>query len=191
MSTSDIAEKIMDIAEDFIKERGYNAFSYRDLSKEVGIKTSSIHYHFPTKGDLAKKIAERYKSNLMNAIKLIDESTEDPREKLVKYIHIFYEIVKTGDKICFCAMMAADYSNLPDEVKDEVNSLFIENEKWLTKVLKTGLKTGAFNFKGKPEDKATAIFSSLEGATISSRAFSDIKRVSWVEEMILSSLESK
>jgi len=191
MSTSDVVVKIMDIAEELIKERGYNAFSYRDLSKEVGIKTSSIHYHFPTKGDLAKKIAERYRDNLMAAINLIDQTTDDPKEKLVKYIHIFYEIVKTGDKICFCAMMAADYSNLPDEVKQEINKLFIENEKWLTKVLKAGIKSGVFDFSGKPEDKATAIFSALEGATISSRAFSDIKRVSWVEEMILSSIESK
>lgn len=190
MSTNDIVTNIMNTAEELIKERGYNAFSYRDLSKVVGIKTSSIHYHFPTKSDLAREITIRYRENLMDAVLSIDETTKDPKEKLIKYIHIFYDIVRGGDKICFCAMMAADYSNLPEEVQKEINLVFTSNEGWLTKVLNDGLESKVFDFKGKAEDKAKAIFSALEGATISSRAFSDINRVRWVEDMIMSSIRA-
>lgn len=33
-----------------MQTRGYNGLSFRELAKEVGIKSASIHYHFPTKG---------------------------------------------------------------------------------------------------------------------------------------------
>src|SRR5699024_11730842 len=42
----------------FITTRGTNAFSYKDISKEIGIKTSSIHYYFPTKNDLIVAVLE-------------------------------------------------------------------------------------------------------------------------------------
>ena len=51
-------EKIVTEAITFIMTRGTNAFSYKDISKEIGIKTSSIHYYFPTKNDLIVAVLE-------------------------------------------------------------------------------------------------------------------------------------
>lgn len=51
-------EKIVTEAITFITTRGTNAFSYKDISKEIGIKTSSIHYYFPTKNDLIVAVLE-------------------------------------------------------------------------------------------------------------------------------------
>ena len=57
---SNNAGKLMDAAERHIRQSGYNAFSFRELAKEVGIKSSSVHYYFPTKADLAAAVARRY-----------------------------------------------------------------------------------------------------------------------------------
>ena len=51
-----IYEQILLVAESLIQSRGYNAFSYKDISEIIGIKTSSIHYYFPTKADLGKQV---------------------------------------------------------------------------------------------------------------------------------------
>ena len=40
-------ETILDAAEKRIRSVGYNAFSFRDLADDVGIRSASIHYHFP------------------------------------------------------------------------------------------------------------------------------------------------
>ena len=48
---NDTAHKILDVAEHFTQSLGFNAFSYKDIQENVGIKTSSIHYYFPTKTD--------------------------------------------------------------------------------------------------------------------------------------------
>jgi len=52
ISRIDIYKHILTVAEGLIQSQGYNTFSYRDIANQVGVKTSSIHYHFPTKADL-------------------------------------------------------------------------------------------------------------------------------------------
>ncbi len=58
--TTDTRETIMRAARAAVQAHGYNALSFRELAKEVGIKSASVHYHFPTKGDLAAALARRY-----------------------------------------------------------------------------------------------------------------------------------
>ena len=43
-TTKTVREQILDHAITLMMLRGYNGFSYRDLSELVGVKTSSIHY---------------------------------------------------------------------------------------------------------------------------------------------------
>ena len=52
-------EAIMDAAERRIRELGYNGFSFRDIAADVGIKSASVHHHFPTKPALAAAVARR------------------------------------------------------------------------------------------------------------------------------------
>ena len=63
MHTTSVETSILDIAQTLAQTRGYNAFSYRDISEVIGIKTSSIHYYFPTKGDLGEALVRRYRDN--------------------------------------------------------------------------------------------------------------------------------
>lgn len=49
MSTS---EKILEMALKLFSKRGYTAVSIRDICKEVGIKESTIYYHFKNKQEI-------------------------------------------------------------------------------------------------------------------------------------------
>jgi TetR/AcrR family transcriptional repressor of nem operon len=186
--SNEMSDRILDLALDYIMGRGYKAFSYKDISMEIGIKTSSIHYYFPTKGDLGKALAQRFFQSTTEALELIDKTTQDPKEKISKFVRIFYENLKSGDRACPLAMLTSDYENLPEEVKREVINLIQLQETWLAKVLESGIKKKAFKFSGKPNDKAKAIFSAIEGATIASRAFSDPDRILITEDLIISSV---
>ena len=77
------AHKVLDVAEELIQKRGFNAFSFKDLQERVGIKTSSIHYYFPTKQELASALIERYsesfKDQLSNCLLYTSPSPRDQR----------------------------------------------------------------------------------------------------------------
>ena len=60
---SGTAERLMDLAEAHIRDRGYAGFSFRDLAAEVGIKSASVHHHFPTKAKMAAVVANATRSD--------------------------------------------------------------------------------------------------------------------------------
>src|SRR6201996_9573655 len=57
---SDVKTAIMDAAERRIQLGGFGGFSFREIAADVGIKSSSVHYHFPTKEDLAAAVIRRW-----------------------------------------------------------------------------------------------------------------------------------
>jgi len=46
---NETAQRLMDLAEAHIRHAGYRGFSFRDLAAELGIKSASVHHHFPSK----------------------------------------------------------------------------------------------------------------------------------------------
>ena len=65
---SDAAVAIMDAAERRIRLGGFNGFSFREIAADVGIKSSSVHYHFPTKENLAAAVIHRYTDEVAELI---------------------------------------------------------------------------------------------------------------------------
>ena len=59
--TGDTREKIMDRAAHLLMNRGFNGFSYRDISSHLGVKNAAVHYHFPAKADLAMALVDEYR----------------------------------------------------------------------------------------------------------------------------------
>jgi TetR/AcrR family transcriptional repressor of nem operon len=57
---SDVKAAIMDAAERRMQQGGFGGFSFREIAADVGIKSSSVHYHFPTKEDLAAAVIHRW-----------------------------------------------------------------------------------------------------------------------------------
>ena len=52
---------------------GFGGFSFREIAADVGIKSSSVHYHCPTKQDLAAAIIRRWAEH---SFKVIDQEFE-------------------------------------------------------------------------------------------------------------------
>ncbi len=57
---SDTRERLLDVAEASILEKGFAATSIEELIAATGITKSGFFYHFPDKGVMAKALLERY-----------------------------------------------------------------------------------------------------------------------------------
>ncbi len=57
---SDTRERILDVAEEAVLEKGFGATSIEELIAAVGITKSGFFYHFRDKGELAKALLQRY-----------------------------------------------------------------------------------------------------------------------------------
>lgn len=70
MNTKD---KIMDVALNMFSERGYEAVSIRDICGEVGIKESTIYYHFKNKKDILDSLISKFKTHIEELLSQIDD----------------------------------------------------------------------------------------------------------------------
>jgi TetR/AcrR family transcriptional regulator, transcriptional repressor for nem operon len=157
----DTKNKLLDAAAKCVQTQGYNGFSYHDLSAAVGVKTASIHYHFPTKSDLAVALAKRYTDNFMTALGDADEGT--PKSCLARYVSLFRAALHDG-RMCLCGMIGAEVQGIPDVVAAEARGFFAANEKWLTQVIE---RTGTS--KKLALTRARTLVATLEGAMLVSR----------------------
>ncbi|KVE22962.1 TetR family transcriptional regulator [Burkholderia vietnamiensis] len=175
-----VREQILDHAITLMMLRGYNGFSYRDLSDLVGVKTSSIHYYFPSKDDLVLEAVAAYSDDVLGAIRTIDPSL--PADvKLSLYTKLFGRTLGDGDRICLCGMLAADIESLPENVRQAVQAFFKANEKWLAELLTQGAAEGTLQFSGKPESAARTLFAAFQGSVLASRLFHTRARLEDVE----------
>ena len=78
MSTRD---KIMDVALHMFSERGYEAVSIRDICGEVGIKESTLYYHFKNKKDILDSLVAKFKAHIDSLLVHVDEITAQPQKK--------------------------------------------------------------------------------------------------------------
>jgi TetR/AcrR family transcriptional repressor of nem operon len=174
MTGTATAERILDVAENLVQVRGYEAFSYADIAEVLQIRKASIHYHFPSKGELTRALAARYRTQFAAKLEELDRHQPDPTRRLMRYVRLFQEALRQGDHMCLYGMLASDSATLPEAVRDEVNRFFTEQEAWLARVLSDGRQAGELRFEGKPEGAAAALLSGLEGAMLVARSRKDV-----------------
>jgi TetR/AcrR family transcriptional repressor of nem operon len=169
MTATDTRDKILAAARLTVQDRGYSGLSFRDLAKEVGIKSASIHYYFATKGELGGALADRYTSDFSAYLDgLIDEGL-DPETCLARYIEVFGNTLRNDNRMCLAGILAAEHKELPEEVRIEVVKFGTMNETWIARVLALTGKGDA----AARERKARAIFAAIEGAQLVARSRGD------------------
>jgi len=170
-----------------VQTRGFNGFSYADIAGEMKVTKASLHYHFPAKAELGRRLIERYERNFLAALEAIDAESPDAREKLRRYAAIYGDVL--GDnRMCLCGMLAAEFGTLPEPMRAEMRHYFDANERWLTAVLKQGKREKVLRFTGSPADVAQALVGSLEGAMMIARSYADPKRFRAMSERVLGEL---
>ena len=155
------AQLIEDIAEQRIRAGGYKAFSFRDIADEIGIKSSSVHYHFPTKTALAVRVAERYTERFME--RLGDPWQGEPIELLGRMVAAFRDALANDGKMCLCGALGAESIDLPPEVSGEARKFFEKTITWLETVYG---RQGNATTQNENRAKAIRLLALLEGALL-------------------------
>ncbi len=55
-------QKILDVSLDLFSQKGFSAVSIRDICKSVGIKESSVYYHFKNKQSIFNELLQRFET---------------------------------------------------------------------------------------------------------------------------------
>jgi TetR/AcrR family transcriptional regulator, transcriptional repressor for nem operon len=162
-------EAILEVARRTAQAHGYGGLNFRDIAAAVGIKAASIYHHFSSKADLGAAVAKRYWEDTAAGLEALSAATGDPAKALQAYPGLFRQSLEQENRMCLCSFMAAEYDDLPDKVKTEVQAFADVNVAWLTRMLAATCVAGSNN-----EARARAIFAAVAGAQLMARSRADL-----------------
>ena len=175
----DKEKAILDITQEMVRQGGYNGFSFRNIAAAVGIKSSSVHYHFATKEELGVAVTRYYTDQFIDALgdpEQIKASGENP---VVNYIAAFRKALAEDKGMCLCGMLGAEADILPERVVEETRAFFDRNVAWLEQ---------AYSVVGQTEQKqakALQALSILEGAMIICNVGRDLSTFDIATQLLL------
>ena len=162
-------ERLLSEAEHLMRERGYSAFSYADLSKIVGITKASIHHHFPTKDILGEQVVIQAFSDTQRVLEQIEATEKSAEKRIAAYIDIFAQSHKAS-LLPLCCALSAETANLPQAITVQTSLYFDMQIEWLTKVVRAGMESGEFSSHAEPSDIALMIINVCEGSSVVAHA---------------------
>lgn len=181
---NDTAHKILDVAERYTQINGFNAFSYKDLQNEVGVKTSSIHYYFPTKQHLALSMTERYSESFADILETITQKNEHGLKRLQALGELYTNTVRQG-KFCMCGMLASDMLSLSEVVNSKLCEFFQLIENWIAAAIELAKQQKHIKNSVNSESAASHFLAALEGGMLLARTQ---KRPEYLEVIVSQAL---
>lgn len=169
------SQQIMDIAQHLVQTRGFNAFSYADIARDLSLSKASLHYHFASKSDLGVSLIERYEDSFKRTLGVIDLEFGEAPAKLRRYVDN-YSRVLADERMCMCGMLAAEFVTLSKAMQTALDNFFNLNERWLVTVLEEGRESASLHFDGSTLEAAQYIVGSLEGSMMMARSHGGIAR---------------
>jgi len=168
---SNVANAILDAAEQRMRCGGFNGFSFREIAEDVGVKSSSVHYHFATKEKLAAAVVHRYTDRLDAMIDAELANGTSPKQILT---NAFRGTVHSSNRMCPVTVLGAGSLDLPAEVAIEVRCFF---KMCLDKLISGGLAPSAATELLATITGAMVVAAALDDFTAYDRATSEMLRV--------------
>ena len=161
---NDTRDQIMDRAAQLLTSRGFNGFSYRDISSHLGVKNAAIHYHFPAKKDLALALVDEYRKVLRSGTSEFMAYGGSALAQLEGFFAFTTKQCLVGHCICPFGAFSVDYGDLPEDLRKATGKFMDETIMWLSRVMEVGREEGEFSFTGDARAKGLTILAALQGA---------------------------
>jgi len=153
MSRSD---DILDYAEREMRKNGFDAVSFRDIASAIGIKSASVHYHFPTKADLGEAVTKRYAERFVSSLGRPDDPAETVVDRMARLADAYVSAYDVEGSACLCTVLGSVGAHLPEGASKEVKAFYDNLLAWIATARKTAKR-----------DLSPALFISiLQGAMV-------------------------
>ncbi|MDP5217168.1 TetR/AcrR family transcriptional regulator [Ruegeria sp. 2205SS24-7] len=173
MAASETKTKLMDAAEQQVRHKGADGFSYSDLSQLVGIRKASIHYHFPTKADLLTAIMARYSKRIMTALEGYAQDLPGADQQLSDFIALYRDALQDGTALCLCVAYTVSQDSLSEGTHREIAQFRQQVRGWLEETFARAKAEGSVLGVTVPAHEAAAAYALVEGAQIAARISGD------------------
>lgn len=172
----DTRNTLLTQAERMMRQRGYDAVSFGDLANQVGIRTASIHYHFPKKADLAAALLDTYTAKLARQRDNIAANAANGGAAITALIALYRVALDEGRQLCLCVAFSSGRDSLDEGTLTRLDQFHADSLLWLEESFARARADGSLSGITNPKEEATACLAQLEGAQVLARAAGDVAR---------------
>ena len=162
----DTKEHIIELADELIRKRGFNAFSYSDIAGPLAVRNAAIHYYFPSKSDLGEAVIDE-------ELKRVDEyRRESERLGGEEQLKLLVGVFRRNNKlrlICLMGSLTPDYDTFEEPMRQKVKEMCTGIVDWLAVALERAREEGGLQFEGSAGDRALLVVSTLLSSLLLSR----------------------
>ncbi len=173
-------EKILQVAEATILEKGFTGTSIEDILQKAHITKGGFFYHFSGKAELAKSLVERYLETddvFFNSLSERARSlSEDPLQQMLLFLNLMAEAMERLEDVhpgCLVASFTYESYQLDDDVK----SLMAEGTLRWRSLFRQQLELISEHYQAKLDvsldELADMLSGVIEGGIILSRVLND------------------
>jgi AcrR family transcriptional regulator len=178
-------EKILELGEELILTKGYNGFSYQDISTAMGIKNAAVHYYFPSKETLGTSILKTNIQRFDEMVENMQNREFDEWHQLEAFMKLYMKSNREN-KICIIGSLGTDINTLSEPMQQELQKMVERILSWLTETLEKGKQKGLFQFRISANDQSIQILSALVAGLqlariLGKQAFKNIHQSIWEE----------
>ena len=179
--------EIIRVGDELIRDKGFNAFSFYNISRELGIRNASIHYHFPTKADLGLAIVDKHIADLEELIERVEG--KPPMDQLRAYLSI-YSCARAEGRICVVGALGGDINTIDTQIRARLEVLAHKILVWVTAIMKEGRAQGVFSFASSPRSKAMTVISCMLASLQLSRLTGGERDFDTIKDTIVKELKA-
>ncbi|MGA7326550.1 MAG: TetR/AcrR family transcriptional regulator, partial [Rhodomicrobium sp.] len=173
---------IVAAAERRMREGGFHGFSFREIAADVGIKSASVHHHFPTKEHLGAAVIKAYTKRFLEALGDPNDARRTPRALLRYYVDCYRRALGKDWQMCLCGVITCERMSLPADVAQAAAEYFERNVAWLEPVLRRKSPLAKIE---AIRAEALRIITLLEGAMLVTKALNDNRAFELAAKSIL------
>ncbi|HEY4108625.1 TetR/AcrR family transcriptional regulator [Puia sp.] len=159
-------EHIISLADNLIRQKGFNAFSYSDVAAVLNIRNAAIHYHFPVKSLLGQAVI--YEELLRMEGYRYRNAGLCGDLQLRHLVETFYQNSQRG-AVCLMGALTPEFATFDEDMQSMLQKLCVAIREWAADCLEEARASGQMQFAGEALDRAALLVSTLLSSLLLSR----------------------
>lgn len=151
-------DEIVYRADRMIRSRGYNAFSYNDISADMHLRPAAIHYHFPTKNELGLEVI-RQEMDRLTGFRL--QGGKLSGEDQLKRLFYTFHRQSFEPQVCLMGALTSEFATFDESLQKKIQELCAVILGWVTECLEEERLAKRMSFEGAAGDRALLVVSTL------------------------------
>ena len=131
MGASQTRQQIVDTADRLFYEHGFEATSFADIAKEVGLSRGNFYYHFKTKDEILDAVIAQRMSNTRALLAAWEQDAAAPADRILSFVHILIaNRAKIMARGCPVGTLCNELAKLDHAAKNDAAGLFSLFRDW-------------------------------------------------------------